>query len=49
MMRIKKTYCAINDLDCPYYFKGECKIEDLNECDDIEIFWEENEREENEN
>lgn len=42
-MRTKKIYCPCNGLDCPYFKKDECGIEDpMNECDDFSYFWDKN-------
>jgi hypothetical protein len=37
----EKTYCTVNGLDCPYYKKGVCHIDDpVMDCDDFAAFFE---------
>ena len=36
----ENVYCPVNGLDCPYYEKGICYINDpMDECDDWATFW----------
>lgn len=37
------TYCTVNAIDCPYYKKGICHIDDpMEDCDDFAVFFDGN-------
>lgn len=37
------TYCTVNAIDCPYYKKGICHIDDpMEDCDDFASFFDGN-------